>query len=108
MVIDNPGLREIAIGSAASGIGAAFGDVLALADGCRYPDCRHEGEPGCAVRAAVEEGILPEARLDSYLRLVREAEFQAEKAEIGLKRMEKKKWKGIGAEARRFREKRGH
>jgi ribosome biogenesis GTPase len=108
MVIDNPGLREIAIGSAASGIGAAFGDVLAFACGCRYPDCRHEGEPGCAVRAAVEEGILPEARLDSYLRLVREAEFQAEKAEIGLKRMEKKKWKGIGAEARRFREKRGH
>ncbi len=108
MVIDNPGLREIQLGSAGTGIGAAFEDVLALADGCRYPDCRHEGEPGCAVRAAVEDGILPEARLDSYLRLVREAEFQAEKTEIGLKRMEKKRWKGISGEARRFREKGGH
>jgi len=108
MVIDNPGLREIAIGSAGSGIGATFEDVLALAAGCRYPDCRHEGEPGCAVRVAVEDGILPEERLQSYLRLVREAEFQAEKADIGLKRMEKKKWKGIGAEARRFRDKKEH
>jgi ribosome biogenesis GTPase len=108
MVIDNPGLREIQLGSAGSGIRAAFDDVIALAAGCRYPDCRHEGEPGCAVRAAVEEGILPEARLRSFQRLVREAEFQAEKAEIGLKRMEKKKWKEIGAEARRFREKGGY
>jgi ribosome biogenesis GTPase len=107
-VIDNPGLREIAIGSAAPGIGETFPDVIELACGCRYPDCRHEGEPGCAVRAAVEEGTLPEARLESYLRLVREAEFQAEKASIGLKRMEKKKWKGIGAEARRFRDKGEH
>jgi ribosome biogenesis GTPase len=108
MVIDNPGLREIQLGSAGVGIGEAFPDVLALASGCRYPDCRHEGEPGCAVRAAVEEGILPRERLMSYLRLMREAEFQAEKADIGLKRMEKKRWKGISAEARRFRDKGGH
>lgn len=108
MVIDNPGLREIALGSAASGIGEAFPDIFALASGCRYPDCRHEGEPGCAVRAAVEEGVLAGERLQSYLRLVREAEFQAEKADIGLKRMEKKKWKGISTDARRFREKGEH
>ncbi|HDR73488.1 MAG TPA: ribosome small subunit-dependent GTPase A [Methanoculleus sp.] len=108
MVIDNPGLREIPLGSAAAGIGEAFADVIGLAARCRYGDCRHEGEPGCAVRAAVEDGSLPEARLQSYLRLVREAEFQAEKAAIGLKRMEKRKWKGIGAEARRFRDDRGH
>ncbi|MDG6257951.1 MAG: ribosome small subunit-dependent GTPase A [Methanomicrobiaceae archaeon] len=108
MVIDNPGLREIQLHSAAAGIEETFADVIELACGCRYPDCRHEGEPGCAVRAAVEEGVLPGERLMSYLRLVREAEFQAEKTVIGLKRMEKKKWKGIGAEARRFRDKGEH
>jgi ribosome biogenesis GTPase len=105
MLIDNPGLREIQLGTAGSGLGETFPDVLEFATECRYPDCRHENEPGCAVREAVCEGLLPEERLMSYLRLAQEAAFQAEKADIGIKRLEKKRWKGISKEARRFRDK---
>jgi ribosome biogenesis GTPase len=107
MVIDNPGLREIQLGSAAAGIGETFAEILDLAAGCRYPDCGHEHEPGCAVREAVEAGLLSEKRLASYQRLMKELAFQAEKAEIGAKRLEKKKYKWIGTAAKRLREDKG-
>ncbi|MBT8507652.1 ribosome biogenesis GTPase RsgA [Methanomicrobiaceae archaeon CYW5] len=103
MIIDNPGIREIQLGNAAAGIGETFADIIELAAGCRYPDCRHESEPGCAVREAVEAGTLSEKRLDSFLRLSKELDFQAEKNEIGLKRIEKKKYKWIGKAAKEFR-----
>jgi ribosome biogenesis GTPase len=107
MVIDNPGLREIQLGNAAAGIGETFADIITLATGCRYHDCRHEHEPGCAVREAVEEGILSEGRLLSYQRLMKELEFQAEKTDIGLKRLEKKRYKWIRNAARQLRKDRG-
>ncbi|MDT8356999.1 MAG: ribosome small subunit-dependent GTPase A [Methanomicrobiaceae archaeon] len=103
MVIDNPGLREIQLGNAAAGMGETFPEIAALADGCRYHDCRHEEEPGCAVREAVEKGHIPPERLASYRRLVRELEFQAEKADIGAKRLEKKKYRWMRKAARRLR-----
>jgi ribosome biogenesis GTPase len=104
MVIDNPGIREIQLGSAAAGIGETFAEILDLAAGCRYPDCRHEHEPGCAVREAVAAGLIPEKRLASYQRLMTELAFQAEKAEIGAKRLEKKKHRWIGIAAKRLRD----
>lgn len=99
-MIDNPGLREVGIGAASAGIADTFPEILELAEGCRFSDCRHEEEPGCAVQAAVADGSLPAARLKSYQRLVRELEFEREKTEIGLVRLEKKRWKGIGKIAR--------
>lgn len=71
-VVDMPGVRGLALWDAEEGIGAAFADVEALAAQCKFRDCRHENEPGCAVRAAVEAGELAESRLDSYRQLVRE------------------------------------
>ncbi|NYT06367.1 MAG: ribosome small subunit-dependent GTPase A [Methanomicrobiales archaeon] len=103
MVIDNPGLREIQLGNAIDGIAETFADIHRLAAGCRYADCRHEHEPGCAVRDAVSEGRLDAKRLESYLRLSRELAFQAEKADIGLKGIEKKRYKGIALAARQLR-----
>jgi ribosome biogenesis GTPase len=96
LMIDNPGLREVGIGTASAGIADTFPDILELAEGCRFSDCRHEEEPGCAVQAAVADGTLPAARLESYRRLVQELAFEEEKAEIGLVRLEKKRWKAIG------------
>lgn len=96
LMIDNPGLREVGIGTASAGIADTFPDILELAEGCRFSDCRHEQEPGCAVQAAVADGILPAARLKSFQRLMRELEFEREKAEIGLVQLEKKRWKAIG------------
>jgi ribosome biogenesis GTPase len=96
LMIDNPGLREVGIGLASAGIAETFPEILELAEGCRFSDCRHEEEPGCAVQAAVAAGTLPAARLESFQRLMRELAFEEEKAEIGLVRLEKKRWKAIG------------
>jgi len=102
MIIDNPGIREIQLGNAAAGISETFADITGLAAGCRYPDCRHEHEPGCAVREAVGAGRLSEKRLASYQRLMKEADFQAERDDIGLKRLEKKRYRWIGKAAKQL------
>jgi ribosome biogenesis GTPase len=72
LLIDTPGMRELQLWDADAGLGAAFADVYALAARCRFRDCRHDAEPDCAVRAAVESGALPAARLESWRRLERE------------------------------------
>jgi ribosome biogenesis GTPase len=69
LVIDTPGLRAVGMWDSAEGLDQAFSDIAALADGCRFRDCRHDGEPGCAVEAAVAEGRLPARRLESYREL---------------------------------------
>jgi ribosome biogenesis GTPase len=74
LVIDTPGLRELQLWDGA-GLEAAFDDVSTLATGCRFTDCGHGNEPGCAVRAAVADGRLDSARLESYLKL--QAELRA-------------------------------
>jgi len=95
LMIDNPGLREVGIGTASAGIAETFPDILELATGCRFSDCRHEQEPGCVVQKAVQSGSLSASRLENYHRLVRELAFEQEKAEIGHVRSERKRWKGI-------------
>lgn len=100
LVIDNPGLREVGIGTAGSGISETFPDIEKLAEGCRFSDCRHEQEPGCAVREAVRKGILSKERLDNYLRLTKELAFEQEKSDIGLIRFERKRWKALKVQAR--------
>jgi len=90
----------VGIGTASAGIAETFSDILELAEGCRFSDCRHEQEPGCAVQEAVSGGILPASRLENYHRLMRELAFEQEKSEIGLVRVERKRWKAIKIQAR--------
>ena len=71
IVIDTPGMREIQPWNAGAGVDAAFGDVTALAAQCRFRDCAHGSEPGCAIQAALAAGTLESARWQSYLRLGR-------------------------------------
>ena len=75
LLIDTPGLRELQLWSDGAGLEAAFDDVGSLAADCRFTDCGHGGEPGCAVRGAVADGRLDPARLESYLKL--QAELRA-------------------------------
>jgi ribosome biogenesis GTPase len=77
LLIDTPGMRELQLWDADSGLGAAFADIYALAAHCRFRDCRHDAEPDCAVRAAVESGALPAERLESWRRLERELAWLA-------------------------------
>jgi ribosome biogenesis GTPase len=98
VVIDTPGLRLPRIWDQAAGLETAFADVAALAAECRFSDCRHAGEPGCAVAAAVAEGRLPAARVAGLAKLDRERA-----------RIEARRRGRIGAKALRaaLKEKRG-
>lgn len=77
-LIDTPGMRELQLADAAEGIDAVFADIVAIAEGCRFADCGHESEPGCAVRAAIEEGTLDPERLARYRKLAREDKRNSE------------------------------
>ena len=72
-LIDTPGMRELKIGEAQYGLGRTFVDIESLAIECRFRDCTHRHEAGCAVRAAVDGGRLDSRRLENYLKLAREA-----------------------------------
>lgn len=76
-VIDTPGMRELGMWDSACGIDTAFSDIEALSCGCRYADCTHTSEPGCAVLAALAAGTLDMARLESYRKLKTENTYAA-------------------------------
>ena len=75
MVIDTPGMRELGLLGASEGVNQGFDDIIELSLNCRYPDCSHTQEPGCAVRAAVASGALTEDRYSSYTKLKTESEY---------------------------------
>jgi ribosome biogenesis GTPase len=72
LLVDTPGMREISLWDGAEGVSATFSDIEELGTQCRFRDCRHETEPGCAIRAAIDTGELEEARWTSYAKLLRE------------------------------------
>ena len=80
--------------------------VAALAEGCRFRDCGHDSEPGCAVRAAAEDGRLDLVRLASWRKLRREREHQEIEHDLARKSAQEKKWRTISKEIRRFYKKR--
>jgi ribosome biogenesis GTPase len=95
VLLDTPGLREIAVVDAGDGIDAAFPDIEALAADCRFRDCTHSGEPGCGVAAGIERGDLAQERLDSLHKLRRESRAAAMKTDARLRAEEARKWKII-------------
>ncbi|MBX6354353.1 MAG: ribosome small subunit-dependent GTPase A [Micromonosporaceae bacterium] len=92
-VLDTPGLRAVGLLDAESGLDRAFADIEQLAAACRFGDCRHEGEPGCAVRAALDSGLLPPRRLASWRKLQREIAYQARRRDARLAAEERARWK---------------
>jgi ribosome biogenesis GTPase len=78
LLLDSPGMRELGIAELDAGLASAFQDVETLAEQCRFNDCAHESEPGCAVRRAIEAGELDERRLESYRKLRREELYNTE------------------------------
>ena len=95
MLIDTPGLRELQLWADAGALEQTFADITQLAAGCRFRDCHHEREPGCAVRLAVERGELPADRLASYRKLERELHALAVRSSVRLQQEERKKWRAI-------------
>jgi ribosome biogenesis GTPase len=95
VLIDTPGMRELQLWDTGEGLGSTFGDIEALADACRFRDCRHRTEPGCAVRAAVLSGQLPAGRLESYLKLQDEQAHQTRQIDQRAQLDEKRRWKTV-------------
>ena len=78
MIIDTPGMRELGMWDVSAGLDQAFADVESYLGKCRFSDCKHEREPGCAIRAAIEAGQLDISRWESYQKLSEEAVDKAE------------------------------
>jgi ribosome biogenesis GTPase len=100
-VIDTPGMRGIGLFDSPTGVAQTFSDVESLAERCRFNDCAHHGEPGCAVTAAIDDGTLSLRRLESWLRLQREVRWAASRADARVRsalvkeaKRRQRDWKG--------------
>lgn len=102
LLIDVPGLRELQLWGGEESLESVFEDVVALAAGCRFRDCRHQGEPGCAVLQAIEDGHLDQARLESHHKLRRELDHLAAKVDKQVALRQKQRWKSIHKAIRNF------
>ena len=100
MVIDTPGLRSIGLWDANAGVDRVFADIDALSADCRFNDCEHDSEPGCAVRAAVDAGLLAERRLRSWQKLQRELIWIASRTDARLRAENAARWRRISRESR--------
>jgi ribosome biogenesis GTPase len=101
IVIDTPGMRELQLWDADAGLSAVFADVEALARECRFADCAHGAEPGCAIRAALETGRLDAERFAGYRKLEREELFIAKKRDARLVSDEKRQYRIFARRLRR-------
>jgi ribosome biogenesis GTPase len=101
IVIDTPGMRELQLWDADAGLSAVFADVEALASECRFADCAHDAEPGCAIRSALETGRLDSERFAGYRKLEREELFIAKKRDARLVSDEKRRYRIFARRLRR-------
>jgi ribosome biogenesis GTPase len=96
-MIDTPGLREAQLWEGEDALGNLFEDIELIALECRFTDCAHRSEPGCAIKEAIAGGSLDQARLDSYRKLQRELRAVAMRSDARLRADERRKWKQISA-----------
>ncbi len=95
LVIDTPGMRELQLWEGSEAIQTTFSDIEELATTCRFRDCKHENEPGCAVYSAIDNGLITIDRLKSYKKLQRELAYFMRKQDAILARAERDKWKKL-------------
>ena len=95
LLVDTPGIRSLEVLGADEGVDVAFDDVVDIAATCRFSDCRHDGEPGCAVRAALADGRLTEERLASHRKLEREIARAAREGDPRARAEHRRTWKII-------------
>jgi ribosome biogenesis GTPase len=106
MLIDTPGMRELQVWGTGHGLAQSFSDIEEVAAQCKFSDCRHQGEPGCAVRAAVEDGSISAARLESYEKLAREYRHVEQRHDPQARRAAKQEQKRFAKMVRRMPKKR--
>jgi len=104
MIVDNPGIRELQLITDSDSLETAFEDIEALAETCRFSDCRHEAEPGCSVKLALLEGSLDEERYQSYLKLRKELSYLETRDSKGPKAAEREKTRKIRILQKQYRQ----
>lgn len=102
MLIDTPGMRELQLWESDQGFQNTFQDIEDLTKQCRFRDCQHEGQPGCAIQSALDEGVIDPKRYSNYQKLQRELYFLESKQDQRMHRENKRKWKNISIRARAF------
>ncbi len=102
LLIDTPGLRAFGLTGSEEGIASVFPEIDQASRSCRFRDCTHNDEPGCAVQAALESGTLPSERLASYHKLMGEAQFAAEKTDVRLRAEKNRKGKAVDKAAKDY------
>ena len=100
-MLDTPGMRVLELWDAGDGVSEAFADVEEAATRCRFSDCRHVSEPGCAVLAALDAGTLDPARVASYDKLQRELAYVERKQDKRAAAEERRRWRAVSVEQRR-------
>ncbi|WP_249866478.1 ribosome small subunit-dependent GTPase A [Paenibacillus konkukensis] len=100
LIIDTPGMRELQLWEGGDSMDAAFRDIDALAAGCRFADCGHRAEPGCAVQAALANGTLERERYAGYVKLQKELAYIERKTDTAAAKAEKDRWKKIHKDMR--------
>jgi ribosome biogenesis GTPase / thiamine phosphate phosphatase len=103
MVIDTPGMRELQVWGDEEGLKRVFDDIESLASQCRFWNCRHENEPGCAVQEAIIHGSLEPKRLESFWKLKKELAYLADRQTMTANAVEKARWKSISQIAKNLK-----
>jgi len=106
MVIDTPGMRELSLWSDDGGLSETFDDIEQLAGQCRFRDCSHQNEPGCAVREAIEKNTLDRSRYDNYVKLQKELNYQNIRKDQRARMRETAKWRRIALFQREIKKRR--
>lgn len=103
MVIDTPGMREIQVWGDEEGLEQAFEDIAELANNCRFKDCSHETEPGCAIEEAINNGTLDKKRFENYLKLKKEYAYLSDRQTMKASAIEKARWKEISMDIKKLK-----
>ena len=102
LLIDTPGLRELALWSSDNGFAVAFSEIETFGKECRYADCTHTHETNCAVKDAVASGQIPEEQYKNYLKLRKELEYLERRQDVNAAQEERRKWRSIHKELKHF------
>ncbi|MEW4284314.1 ribosome small subunit-dependent GTPase A [Priestia koreensis] len=105
LLIDTPGMRELQLWEADEGLSHSFSDIEELTTQCRFRDCKHKGEPGCAIKQHLDDGSLDASRYQSYMKLQKELAFLARKENQRAALAEKAKWKKLAGDRTKFNRK---
>lgn len=100
LIIDTPGIRELQLWDAEDGISHTFSDIEELAQNCKFCDCTHSSEPGCAVQKAIKDGVLEVGRLENYSKVQKEQNYLLSRQTQSAAKVERDKWKSIHKQIR--------